>query len=91
HAGVVSFISRQNPWGNFHPFYAIGVGFAHSLNKFAVGDAGVWDDPIFKLTAGIDFELNARTDIGFQLNHYSIFKDAANQQNIHVITPVFTV
>ncbi|MGZ3651228.1 MAG: hypothetical protein ACXWSC_08630 [Bdellovibrionota bacterium] len=91
HTLIVSFISRQTPWGNFHPFYAFGFGYAKSYNKFATGDAGTWDDPVFKLTAGIEFEMNDRTDIGFQLNHYSIFKDSANQQNIHVLTPVLTV
>jgi hypothetical protein len=88
---VVSFFSRQNPWGSFHPFYAVGFGYAHSTNRFATGDAGTWDDPVFKLTAGIDFELNPRTDLGFQLNHYSIFKDTASQQNIHALTPVLTL
>lgn len=91
HTGVLSFISRQNPWGNFHPFYGLGVGYARTSNKFATGDLGVWDDPIFKLTAGIEFERNERFDIGLRIDHYTIFRDLNTQHTMNIITPMVTL
>jgi len=88
HAIVMSFFSRQNPWGNFHPFYAFGVGYQSTKNFFTTGD---WETPIFKLTAGIEFEMNDRLDIGFYFNHYTIFKNKLAEVNAHVLTPVATV
>jgi len=87
HAVILSFISRQNPWGSFHPFYGFGMGYSTSDNWYATG---VWEAPIFKFIAGVDFELNNRTDIGFQIDHYSIFKNQPTEPNLHVITPVVT-
>lgn len=88
HALIFSFISRQNPWGSFHPFYAFGMGYSKSFNWFTTGN---WDAPIFKITAGIDFEMNDRTDIGFHIDHFSIFKNKATEQNLHALSPKIVV
>ncbi|HEY8278117.1 MAG TPA: hypothetical protein VIH99_00750 [Bdellovibrionota bacterium] len=82
---VFSFISRQNPWGNFHPFYGFGVGYSRSDNWFT---SLTWEAPVYKLIVGIEFEINDHMDFGFHLDHYSIFKNKATEQNLHVITPM---
>ncbi len=97
HAVILTFFSRQNPWGSFHPFYAFGVGWQKSSNFYTTGD---WETPIFNLTAGIEFELNERSDIGFYFNHYTIFKNKAmdavavaagtDEANAHVLAPSIT-
>lgn len=86
-AFIVSFFSRQNPWGSFHPFYAFGVGWQKTKNFFATGD---WETPIYKLTAGIEFEINERSDVGVYLNNYTIFKNAPTEANAHVLAPSVT-
>jgi hypothetical protein len=88
---ILQFISRQNPWGNFHPFYGAGFGYARTSNKFATGDAGKFDDPITKLTAGIEFEMSDRLDLGLRIDHYSIFRDLNTQYTIHILAPMATV
>lgn len=88
---IVSFVSRQNPWGSFHPLYGVGFGYARTSNKFATGDAGVWDDPIVKLTAGIEFELDEHTDVGLRIDHYSIFRDLNTQYAMHMLAPLLTI
>jgi hypothetical protein len=97
HSVIGTFFSRQNPWGNFHPFYGFGVGWQTSKNFYTTGN---WETPIFRLVAGIEFEMNERTDIGFYLNHYTIFKNKAmtaataaagtDEANAHVLAPSLT-
>jgi|GEM_PF-5456785 len=94
---IGSFFSRQNPWGSFHPFYAFGVGWQSTKNFYTTGD---WETPIFKITAGIEFEINERSDVGFYFNHYTIFKNKAMdaaaaaagtaEANAHVLVPSVT-
>lgn len=91
HLAVLEFISRQNPWGSFHPFYGVGFGWAHTANKYATGDAGQFDDVVAKLTAGIEFEMNDRTDVGLRIDHYSLFRDNNNQRNMHMLAPQVTL
>lgn len=93
-AFIMSFFSRQNPWGSFHPYYALGVGYQFSKNFYRTGD---WESPIFKLQAGVEFELNERTDIGFVFNHYTIFQNKKATGTIddevpaHVLAPSVTL
>ena len=91
HTAILSFISRQNPWGNFHPLYGFGVGYANTTNKFAGGKAGEWEDPIMKLTAGIEFEMNNRLDLGLRVDHYSIFRDTNSQRSMHILSPSLSI
>jgi hypothetical protein len=93
HAFVMSFISRQNPWGWFHPFYGFGVGYQFSTNWYPSPTKRTddWEHPVFKLTAGIEFELSERLDVGFYFNHFTIFKNEPSEATAHVITPVATI
>lgn len=94
HAAVVSFFSRQNPWGSFHPFYSFGVGYQSSQNFYRTGD---WETPIFKIQAGIEFEMNERLDLGFYFNHYTIFQNKKPTGTIddevpaHVLAPSVSI
>jgi hypothetical protein len=99
-AGILSFVSRQNPWGSFHPFYGFGVGYVATTNKFpttaatasaAPADNGTWSDPIFKITAGIEFEMNDRMDVGLRIDHYTIFRDTNDQRAIHDLAPAVSI
>lgn len=88
HAAIMSFFSRQNPWGSFHPFYAFGVGYQSTTGFYTTGD---WETPIIKFTAGIEFELSERTDFGIYLNHYTIFKNKTAEADAHVLAPALSL
>ncbi len=81
---IFSFISRQNPWGSFHPFYAFGVGYGRAYNWYTTGN---WDAPVIKITAGIEFEMSDRLDVGLHIDHFSIFKNLPTEPNLHVLSP----
>lgn len=101
HAFMVNFVSRQNPWGSFHPLYGVGVGFSHSTNWFLHGfttvpkadlkqNDSVQDKPMFKLIAGIEFEMSEQTDIGLRVEHNTIFKAKADERDFHALVPMLT-
>ncbi len=90
HTAILSFISRQDPWGSFHPLFGLGFGYAHTINKFASGNAGIWDDPVVKITIGIEFEMRENIDIGLRVDHYSIFRDTNTQRDMQMLAPMFS-
>lgn len=66
-----------------HPLWTFGIGVA-KLNDFFGSDK---TSAFIKLRAGADVELAPRFDLGFYLDHYSVFRDGDTEENLHALAP----
>lgn len=71
----------------FHPLWTFGLGAA-KLNSFFGTDK---TSAFIKLRAGVDVEMKPQLDVGFYLDHYSVFKDGDTEENLHALAPTVTL
>jgi OOP family OmpA-OmpF porin len=83
-SGSVLLFWRFQPEARVHPVTAFGVGFAQAHGYF---DSGDMDTALFTLRAGLEYELDADSDLAFHLDHLTIFKNQPTEPNTHVIAP----
>jgi hypothetical protein len=75
---------RWLPETNLHPILMFGGGIAQTQQYFGVGGK---DLAIYKVRLGIEVECRHQFDVGFYLDHFSVFKSSPAQPNIHVLVP----
>jgi outer membrane protein OmpA-like peptidoglycan-associated protein len=66
----------------------IGYGIAKTEGFFAGADREMG---YFKLRMGVDIEITPRIDLGLYLDHISIFRDLAREENLHFLTPTIGI
>lgn len=83
-SATINLFWRLLPFMRFHPIFSIGTGIAKTTNYFTATDG---ERPIFRLRAGLEWELNRHMDVAFHLDHYSVFKETDTDPNMHVLAP----
>ncbi|MCO5143286.1 MAG: OmpA family protein [Oligoflexia bacterium] len=81
---IASMLWRLFPDHKLHPVWGFGFGFTALDNFFLSRDKTL---AIFRLHAGIDYEIKKNLEIGFHLDHFSVMKNFANEPNMHVLAP----
>ena len=87
--GVDSFTAnlfwRVWPEKIFHPIFGIGLGLAQTQNYYASGVNR--DLAIYRVRAGVEFELTPQLELAFQVDHFTLTKNKQTDTVIHALTP----
>ena len=85
---IVSYFYRWNVNSKLHPIFSFGIGHAWNRNYFSQGD---YDTAIFKVRAGVEYELSPDWDVALHLDHFSVFKDLPADPNMHGLAPTISI
>lgn len=87
-AAIVSYFYRWDVNAKLHPIFSFGIGHAWNRSYFSQGD---YDSAIFKLRAGVEYELSPDWDLALHLDHFTVFKDLPADPNLHGLTPTISI
>ena len=80
----LGFFWRFLPFEKLHPIVSIGTGISKMQSFYSTGNSA---QPIVRLRAGAEWELNSRTDLFFHLEHISVVKGHPRDPSLHVLAP----
>lgn len=87
-AWIASAFWRFLPAETFHPVFAFGGGIAMTKNFFTSGDR---DLAVYRLRAGLEYELNPQFELGAYLDHYTIFPNKKSEPAVQALSPTIAI
>lgn len=84
---TLNFFRRYFVNSRFQPMWSAGVGASANHDWFGAGGQST---PAFRLRGGIEMALDPRTDVGFYLDHFTIFKSRSGEPDLQILAPAIT-
>lgn len=81
---TLNFFRRYFVEKKFQPIWSIGLGFSHNHDFFT---AGTVDTSAIKLRAGVEMAWKKNIDLGFYLDHFTIFKTRPAEPTLQLLAP----
>jgi len=83
-SALISFFWRFMPNKKLHPILSAGTGYSKNENFFSEGD---FSKNMFRLRAGVEYEMTPKMDLTFHLDHYFASHNKFSDISLAVLAP----